>query len=78
MKMGNDRGDLLRGIFTDPRLVRINRWLGYIADKGVKIGAVTATLNPGYFEYALNKDSEGAPPRLQVQGQGGRGVHGVR
>jgi|SRR5215471_1380971 len=54
----SDRTELLRSIFTNPAFVWLNRWLGYIAVDGVKIGVVAATLNPGYFEHALNKDSE--------------------
>jgi hypothetical protein len=56
--MNNDRGELLRNIFTDPCFIRISRYLKFIAIDGAKIGVVIATLNPRFFEYALNKGEE--------------------
>jgi hypothetical protein len=56
--MNNDRTDLLRGMFTDRRFKRLGRWLWFGEIDDVKIGVVTATLSPGFFEHALNKETE--------------------
>jgi hypothetical protein len=53
----NDRTELLRNMFTDRRFQRRGHWVWYVVIDGVKIGVVAATLNPGYFEHALNKES---------------------
>jgi hypothetical protein len=50
--------DILRDIFTDPRFRQIGRWLRHGVIDGRRVGAVIATLNPGFVEYALNKAEE--------------------
>jgi hypothetical protein len=54
----DDRGELLRGFFTDPRFKRLGPWLWFGVIDDAKIGLVAATLNPGFFEHALNKAAE--------------------
>jgi hypothetical protein len=49
------RHDLLSNIFADQRFVPKGRYLYLIENDGAKIGIVVATLNPGFFEHALNK-----------------------
>jgi hypothetical protein len=49
------RHGLLSNIFTDKRFLQIDRWNYFIEVDGAKIGVAVATLNPGFFEYALNK-----------------------
>lgn len=57
--MSNDRTELLRNIFTGPRFTQIGRWVYFgVDDDGARIGVATATLNPGFFEYALNVSAE--------------------
>jgi len=58
MSMMKDRTELLSGMFTDRRFKRLGQWLWFGVIDDVKIGVVTATLNPGYYEHALNKSSE--------------------
>ena len=53
-----DRTELLRGMFTDRRFKRLGKWVFFANIDGVKIGMAVATLNDGYYEHALNQESE--------------------
>jgi hypothetical protein len=55
-----DRTELLRGMFTTGSpFIQVAPFLYHaVIDGGVKIGVMTATLNSGYLEYALNLNAE--------------------
>jgi len=54
----SDRTQLLRGMFTDRRFRQLGKWLFFANIDGAKIGVAVAMLNPGYYEHALNCESE--------------------
>jgi hypothetical protein len=56
--MNATHSDVLRDIFTDSRCQQLGRWLRYGVIDGRRVGAVIATLNPGFTDYALNKAEE--------------------
>jgi len=56
--MNIDRTELLRNMFTDRRFKRLGRWLWFGVIDDVKIAVVVATLNPGFFQHALNQSEE--------------------
>jgi hypothetical protein len=51
-----DWPSILSGMFTDPRFRKFDKWCWYGEVEGKKVGVVLATINPGYDNFALNKN----------------------
>jgi hypothetical protein len=64
-----DRTELLRSMFSDPRFVQIAPFLWHADIDGVKIGVLTVTLSPGFFEYALNLGAEERLLKAKAKGK---------
>src|SRR5262245_36639078 len=66
----SDRTELLRNMFNGDRLfTQVAPFLYHAVIDGVKIGVLTATVNSGYLEYALNLGAEERLLKAKAKGK---------